>query len=163
MEIVFTLKEVHSIPFLKTQDSLGLFSMCLLSVGPEVQRNFLYHRRHTHRMDAAGRWQGSQEGSHGDGDELQSTCALHRGQPLPGLADAGQVRKSTQGVGPDPRIEPRYPTLLADALLSEPSGKPSFLETSSMLIGKYLLLPTPFCWKFPLDPRMALITQDPKC
>ena len=99
MEIVFTLKEVHSIPFLKTQDSLGLFSMCLLSVGPDVQRNFLYHRRHTHRMDAAGRWQGSQEGSHGDGDELQSTCALHRGQPLPGLADAGQVRKSTQGVG----------------------------------------------------------------
>ena len=64
---------------------------------------------------------------------------------------------------PNPGIEPRSPTLLADALLSEPSGKPSFLETSSMLIGKYLLLPTPFCWKFPLDPRMALITQDPKC
>ena len=64
---------------------------------------------------------------------------------------------------PNPGIEPRSPTLLADALLSEPPGKPSFLETSSMLIGKYLLLPTPFCWKFPLDPRMALITQDPKC
>ena len=83
METVFTLTEVHSIPFLKTQDSLGLFTTCLLSVGPEVQRNFLYHKRHTRRMDAAGRWQGSQEGSHGDGDELQSTCALHRGQPLP--------------------------------------------------------------------------------
>lgn len=99
METVFTLTEVHSIPFLKTQDSLGLFTMCLLSVGPEVQRNFLYHKRHTCRMDAAGRWQGSQEGSHGDGDELQSTCALHRGQPLPSSADAGRVRKSTQGVG----------------------------------------------------------------
>ena len=97
METVFTLTEVHSIPFLKTQDSLGLFTMCLLSVGPEVQRNFLYHKRHTRRMDAAGRWQGSQEGSHGDGDELQSTCALHRGQPLPSSADAGRVRKSTQG------------------------------------------------------------------
>ena len=84
METVFTFKEAHSIPFLITQDSLGLFAMRLLSVGPEVQRNFLYHKRHTRRMDAAGRWQGSQEGSHGDGDELQSTCALHRGQPLPG-------------------------------------------------------------------------------
>ena len=53
-EIVFTFKEVHSFPFLKTQDSLALFDMCLLSVGPELQRNFRYHKRHTRRMDAAG-------------------------------------------------------------------------------------------------------------
>ena len=30
---------------------------------------------------------------------------------------------------PDPRIEPRFPTLQADALTSEPAGKPRMLQT----------------------------------
>ena len=92
-EIVFTFKEVHSFPFLKTQDSLALFDMCLISVGPEVQRNFRCHKRHTRRVDAAGGGQGSQGGSHGDATSSRARV-LSTGAP----ADAGWVRESTQGV-----------------------------------------------------------------
>ena len=52
--------------------------------------------------------------------------------PSPDLPDAGHL--------PDPGIEPRSPALQADALTSEPPGKPEFKNTEIELRGKIVQL-----------------------
>ena len=39
---------------------------------------------------------------------------------------------------PDPGIEPRSPTLWADALLSEPPGKPHLLVLLLLLLSRFI-------------------------
>ena len=46
---------------------------------------------------------------------------------------------SSPGDLPDPRIEPRYPTLQADSLLSEPPGKPITMATTQKMKDNVLL------------------------
>ena len=74
-EIVFTFKEVHSFPFLKTQDSLALFDMCLLSVGPEVEKFSLPQKTHT--QDGC-RWRGGRGirgAPMGTGQAVEHVCS----------------------------------------------------------------------------------------
>ena len=52
------------------------------------------------------------------------------GLPCPPLGDLS-----------DPGIEPRSPALQADALTSEPPGKPRTLRDHQKLVGKYLSIP----------------------